>query len=429
MKQQGGGQKSFTWADPEILLLMIGGVYAMCWGAWYFAHEKIAMIYTYIRYVQLWIFSALGEAVDLPGISAIHGWVQRACAPDGIIGACNRDFSTMPWGDLTSSSMFMNGAYFLIMIYACVRMFIRVNKTHPKMRFTKTHNIKSFVDESKSQYPHLRMFSEIDLIAQPLDHPVFGMSLTSRQFAFVHRLIAGWKEESDRSWTPTLDREKTTEVMRKQLGKHWTKSANLSVGETLLVAIAVPRVAATDSTLDDAAFKSAMADSEYMLEWCWDQFVPPSQSKPKKGDPVPEEFAWLKPDIDLEIPRKIIQKYLNHPNVNGILHKHAFVRTIIFALFTQARRLGVLPPAEMRWMRFFDRELWYALQTIGRQAGFPEAPAVLSHFLYESKQGSALPEPQLDKAVNGLETAMTAFKYLEADKIRYEKEGAETVAP
>lgn len=422
--KQNSSEKSFTWADPEIILLIIGAIYVLCWITWYFAHDKIAMVYTYIRYIQLWILSALGGVAELPGVTSIHDWVQRMCSPDGLVGACRRDFKTVPWEDISNSSMFMNGACLLILLYACVRMFIRINNTHPKLKFTKTHNIKSYVEESKALYPHLRMFSELDLIAQPLDHPVFGMSQTSRQFVFINRLIAGWKQEADKSWTPTLDRAKTTEVMRKQLGQHWTGSSNLSVGETLLVAIAAPRVAATDATLDDAAFASAMADSEYMLNWCWDQFVPPSKDKPKKGEPIPDEFAWLTPVIDLEVPRKIIQKYIRHPNVNGILYKHAFVRTIIFALFTQARRLGVLPPAEMRWMRFFDRELWYALQTIGRQAGFPEAPAVLSHFLYESKEGAALPDPQLDKAVSGLDVAMSAFKYLEADKVRYEKEGS-----
>jgi len=120
------------------------------------------------------------------------------------------------------------------------------------------------------------------------------------------------------------------------------------------------------------------------------------------------------------VPRAIIQKYIKHPNASAILHAHAFVRTIIFAMFFQARRLGVLPPAEMRWLRFFDRDMWYALQTIGRQAGFPEAPGILSHFLYECKAGASLAEPQLDKAVNGLEQAMSAYKYTEADKKRYE---------
>ncbi|WP_043201371.1 hypothetical protein [Pseudomonas putida] len=406
----------FPWDDPAILLGIMAVLYLGGWGAWYFAHDKIAKAYTYIRYVELWLPSVLGDFAALPGIASINQWVGRMCAPDGIIGACQRDFSSVAWGEITSSSLFMNGFFLLLIVILSVRMFLRINKTHPKLRFTKTHNIKSFVQENKAQYPHLRMFAELDLIAQPLDHPLFGMSQTSRQFAYRHLLISGWQEQSDRSWAPTLDREKTTEVMRRQLGQHWTRVANLTPAETLLVAIALPRVVATDTALDDNAFKAAMADSDYMVAWCWDQFKAPDDKAEQRG----EAFAWLKPEVPLEVPRAIIQKYIKHPNASAILHAHAFVRTIIFAMYFQARRLGVLPPAEMRWLRFFDREMWYALQTIGRQAGFPEAPGILSHFLYECKAGVSLAEPQLDKAVNGLELAMSAYKYSEADKKRYE---------
>lgn len=416
MKQQGGGQKSFTWDDPAILLGIIAVLYLGGWGAWYFAHEKISATYTYIRYVELWLPSVLGDVAEIPGVSSISEWVGRMCAPDGIVGACQRDFSRVAWGEITSSSLLMNGFLLVFMVIFSIRMFMRINKTHPKLRFTRTHNIQSYVQENKVQYPHLRMFAELDLIAQPLDHPVFGMSQTSRQFAYEHLLISGWQAQPDRSWAPTLDREKATHVMRQQLGQHWTRVGNLSPAETLLVAIALPRVVATDTSLDDSAFKAAMADSDDMIAWCWDQFKAPSG----KGAGSAEPYAWLKPDIPLEKPRAIIQKYIKHPNASAILHAHAFVRTIIFAMFFQARRLGVLPPAEMRWLRFFDRDMWYALQTIGRQAGFPEAPGILSHFLYECKAGVSLAEPQLDKAVNGLELAMSAYKYSDADKKRYE---------
>ena len=419
MKQQGGGQRSFTWDDPAVLIGIILVLYLGGWGAWSFAHDKIATVYVYIRYVELWLLSVAGEFAALPGIASINQWVGRMCAPDGIVGACQRDFSTVAWSEITSSSLVVNGFLLVVMVVLSVRMFIRINKTHPKLKFTKTHNIKSYVQESKAQYPHLRMFAELDLIAQPLDHPVFGMSQTSRQFAYEHLLISGWAEQADRSWAPTLDREKATEVMRRQLGQHWTRVGNLTPAETLLVAIALPRVVATDAALDDAAFKAAIADSDYMIAWCWDQFKAPS-GKGSKGQGAPEPYAWLKPEVPLEVPRAIIQKYIKHPNASAILHAHAFVRTIIFAMFFQARRLGVLPPAEMRWLRFFDRDMWYALQTIGRQASFPEAPGILSHFLYECKAGVSLAEPQLDRAVNGLEQAMSAYKYLDADKKRYD---------
>jgi len=431
MSKQGGGEKSFSWDDPAIMLGIFAMIYFACWAAWYFGHTQISTAYTYIRYVQLWLINTLGSYVDLPGVRTVHNWIQEMCVPDGLVSKCYRDFSTVTWKDISNSSIAMNVFCLLLMIWACVRMFMSANKNHPKLNYIKTHNIASFVKENKRLYAHLRMFSEIDLIPQPLDHPVFGMSLTSRQFAFRHRLIRGWKEESDGSWTPTLDRQKASQVFRAQLGKHWTQAIELSPSETLLAAIAMPRVAATDASLDDASFKEAMKDSETLIQWCWDQFKLPPKTKAKKakkgkegegkGGVAPvDPLAWLRPKIDLDYPRSIIRKHVRHPAVVTLINHHAFNRTIIYALFMQARRLGVLQPAEMRWMRFYDRELWYVLETIGRQAGFAEAAAVLSHYLYEAKAGKALVEPQLDKAINGLETAMLIFKYTKADKERYE---------
>lgn len=421
------GERTFTWDDPAILLGIFATIYFACWAAWYFAHTEISKAYMYIRYVQLWLLNALGSVVDLPGITEVRNWVQEMCQPDGLIGLCRRDFSTVRWKDISNSSIAMNVFCLILMVVMCVRMFLRANATHPKLIFSKTHNIKSFVKENKQLYPHLRLFSEIDLISQPLDHPIFGMSLTSRQFVYHHRLISGWKEETDGSLTPTIDREKAFQVFREQLGKHWTEYTGLSTSETLLVAIAMPRVAATDPSLDEAKFKDAMKDSTDLLNWCWDQFKPPAPAKKKDGTKDGAEansLAWLQPEIDLEYPRSIILKYIEHHAVKALIERHAYNRTIIFALFMQARRLGVLQAAEMRWMRFFDRKLWYVLETIGRLAGYAEAAAVLSHYLYESKSGEAIAEPQLDKAINGLELAIAAFKFTSADKERYDKEGA-----
>ena len=81
--------------------------------------------------------------------------------------------------------------------------------------------------------------------------------------------------------------------------------------------------------------------------------------------------------------RTVIARHIESKPMQAILGKHAYVRTILFAMFTAARSLGVLPPADMRWMRFFDRTLWYVLQNFGRQGAYVEGSAVHVHYLYE----------------------------------------------
>jgi|SRR5471030_107883 len=434
-KQPGEG-RTVTFDDPVMIMMMIAMVGIAGWATWYFLHTYIAAVYAYWRYIQFYLFHLIGEAIDVPGISIIHDWIGGLCAPDGAIGACQRDFSTVLWSEVADSSAWVNGLLLLCLVGYCIKLGIRANATHPKIRFSKAHTIKSFVDEQKHAvdpktgkllYPHLRLFAELDLIAEPLDHPMFGMSETSRQFMAKHRLVTDWRAEPGGFWAPTIDRKRATEVFRQQLGQHWTSSVNLSPGETLLVAIAMPRVAATNPDLDDKDFKAAMEESDRMVRYCWDQFVPPPKTKKGKtapGEPPEDPYAWLKPTIDLTMPRELIKKYIGHEAVQVIIEHHAFNRTVICALYLQARRLGVLQPAEMRWLRFFDRQLWYVLENIGRMAGYAEAAGVLSHLLYEARSGQSIAEPQLDKVVNGLEMAVNNFKFTDADKERYRAAGA-----
>lgn len=419
----GGGERTVD--DFTLIAALIGGLFIAAWIVWIVARDKIAMGYTYLRRLQFWWLDVLGS-LGLPGASGVHDWFQKTCAASGLIERCTRDFSNARWSELSGSSMYVNLALLAIIMGWAAWMFIRINSTHPNLLYAKVFNVDSFVRAKKPMYRHLPMFDALDLIAAPLDHPVLGMSKTSRQFAFHHRLIADdWIDEPDGSCTPTLLRPKAEKVFRAQLGRLWTGPSSLSPAETLLMAIAIPRVAATDGALDDAAFKKCVGESDQMIDWCWDQFKPKKQAakgKDRDGETPSDPLAWLTPDsIDLKRPREVIDRYLNTLPVQRILARHAYVRTILYAMFTSARTLGVLPPADMRWLRFYDRPLWYVLQNFGRQAVFAEGAAAHVHYLYEVKSGEPLAEPQLDKAINALELAVSAFKYKPSDRDHYRK--------
>jgi intracellular multiplication protein IcmP len=432
-----GQQERTDSNDPFLIAFCLLAVYAGIWALWEFGRIYIATAYGYFRYVEFWLFHALGSMTRLPGVTQLHDWIGQLCAPAGLAGPCQRDFSSVTWAEISDSTFYVNVGFAAVLIGYCIHLYIRAQKIHPMMKFTRRHDLMSFVKElmtatnpkdDKLLYPHLRMFHALNLIEVPLDDALFGMSLSSKQFVFQNRMVADWRDEGQNSWAPSIDRQRATQVFRKQLGNLWTSSAHLSPGETLLVAIAMPRVAATDPNLDDAKFKAAIAASDDMIRYCWQQFTPPSKkfrkkrtrrSKSPKAD-AEDLNAWLHPEIDLTRPRKVIEDYIRHKNVISIIQQHAYSRTVIFALFTTARRLGVLPPAEMRWLRFYDRPLWYVLQTIGRQAGFAEAAGVLSHYLYEAKAGVSIIEPQLDKAVDGIEAAIANFKFPETDMKLYQ---------
>jgi intracellular multiplication protein IcmP len=411
----GTGEKRST--DPFLFIAMCALAFVLLWVIWFKIHTEISTAYVYLRVIEgipAWIVTRIA---DVPGLSAIADWIASQCIPaEGGIPACQRDFSTMTLPELTSSSVVPNLVCVGILIAIAVKGFLAIGNNHPSLRFARAHTLKSYLMESQAQYPHLRIFNQLDLVGAPLDDETLGMSLTSRRFAYHHQLISGWAEDEGDSWTPTLDRAQASVVFREQLGRHWTpRMSALTPGETLLMAIVMPRVAACDAAMDNAEFDAAMKASTDLITWCWAQFQPPADKKDTS-------LTWLKPDINLEYPRSIIKQYIRHPLVGAMLTRHAYVRTILYAMTIQARRLGVLPPTELRWMRFYDRGLWYVLQSIGRQAPFAEGAAVYSHYLYEAKSGRAIEEPQLDKALDALEVAMSAFKYSDYDKANYEEQ-------
>lgn len=425
----GGGR---TVDDFTMIAALVVGTMIGIWIAWIVFHTEFSTAYTYVRRVELWWLDLIGS-LGLPGAAAVARWFDKGCAASGLLERCTRDFSTMSWKEISNLAFYVNVMLLPFILLFAFKIFARIQSSHPNLLFAKTFTVDSFVRAKKPLYRHLRMFDALNLIETPLDDPVLGMSRTSRQFVFHHRLIVdtgepgdGWIDEADGSCTPVLDRAKTERVFREQLGAVWTGVGNLTPGETLLLAIAIPRVAATDGALDDKAFKKCVEESNQMVNWCWDQFKPPKAQKKgsKKGQDKEEPadpLAWLKPEIDLTVPRETIKRHINSKPMQAILSKHAYVRTILFAMFTAARSLGVLPPADMRWMRFYDRTLWYVLQNFGRQGAFAEGGAVHVHYLYEIKSGEPLIEPQLDKAINALEAALVAFKYRPSDRDAYRK--------
>ncbi|EOX2600914.1 type IV secretion system protein IcmP/DotM [Yersinia enterocolitica] len=409
--------------DNPMLLVALGlAALLLVWIIWMSIHTEVAAIYVYIRYLELYVINFIGTYLDIPVVSHAKNWLVDVCDPDPnkLLGLCRKDFSIMEWEELTNSSMIFNLFILPYILYKCIKLFIFADRNHPKLKYARQHNLASFINEQKELHPHLIMFSKIDLISKSLTDPIYGMSLTSRQFCTQHDLIEGWEENKDKSFTPNINIAKAKIVFTKQLGLLW-KGKNfkyLSKSEVLLLAISIPRVAATNAELNDDEFQTAMNDSKKMISYCWSQFKPPDINEKRKKEKSEVKDTWLYPEIDVSEAEKLISHYYRtSETVRAVFRKHAYVRTIIVGMFMQARRLGVLPPAEMRWLKFYDREMWHILQSIGRQSYYAEGAGVLGHYLYEFKIGEGYPEPLLDKVIEGLITAVHIYKF-EANDIK-----------
>ncbi len=87
---------------------------------------------------------------------------------------------------------------------------------------------------------------------------------------------------------------------------------------------------------------------------------------------------------------------------------HHYARTQVLALVARARESGLLPPAWMLWLKGVDRDLYYAIQSLGNGGGmaFVEGAGILAHYRAEKAMGRALVTPQIEDAVAGIEAAL-----------------------
>ena len=243
------------------------------------------------------------------------------------------------------------------------------------------------------------------------------MSLSAKQFAYRYQLVKDWgRDENGIDYIPYLDRAKTEVVFSKQLGAAFSGWNNTTSAQKMVLSIIMPLCAATKPGMGTDDFEAAINESRKMIKISWSQFkfgeCGLSEDEIKA---IPEEQLddlWLtKPEIDLALFEEVVSKYSNSEEIKRILYTHAYTTTIIYEMLIQARRLGVLQPAEVRWLRFFDRPFWYFINSVGRRAPFPEAAGIHSHFLAEKAAGESYVQPMVTPAVNALSEQIQKYKY------------------
>lgn len=98
------------------------------------------------------------------------------------------------------------------------------------------------------------------------------------------------------------------------------------------------------------------------------------------------------------------QNFIRH--ITPIILKRAYISTMLAASLDSetggARSLGVLAPAQFRWVRFYDYKLWAFLRPIGGKTAVPEASGVFQHYLDEKTTQQPIVNPQVDRAVEAV---------------------------
>ncbi len=133
--------------------------------------------------------------------------------------------------------------------------------------------------------------------------------------------------------------------------------------------------------------------------------------------------------LNLSKDRKLLgeaRRVLKDKNLSGSTlsqaNRHAFETTAMLRALQYAREEGgVLPAAQFVWLRAHDRNLWYALNNMGRQSYHMEALGAMSHFKAEKLTQRPIPVPKVDHAVDTIQEYMGSIKARPIPQLDYSK--------
>ncbi len=126
--------------------------------------------------------------------------------------------------------------------------------------------------------------------------------------------------------------------------------------------------------------------------------------------------------------KKEIAKGIKDPKIGRVTDKvaaqHAFVTPAMIRILQMAREQGgVLAPASFLWLRAVDRTVWYPLNNLGRGSFHIEALGAMSHYKAERSANRPIPTPQVDTAIEGLQTYLDGLPQIDIPPRDYSKSG------
>ena len=234
-----------------------------------------------------------------------------------------------------------------------------------RRRYQKRHDRDSLLDTLSREFPQTRLMTkhspdkEMDPTAGP-----WASSVKPHEYAERHQLI-----DSDK-----VNRDRAAKTFSQQMGRPWRGVARLSEVERRVFAILTCRIA-KDKAMADNLIKG------FGLAY---------------GEDIPFK------DVDA-LADEAIRKYGAHPRIQELVKRHAFVRTILMRMLAEARSDGVMPSANLVWVKPNDRILWYCLNNVGRVTAWTECAGVMAHYAAEVVVKRALHDPCVVKAVDALE--------------------------
>ena len=359
-----------------LLLAVIAGMLVLLW---YFQSQNIRNMVRYLRIGEMWTAS---HFIDTDKIVYVVPGTKKT-PPQ------NLTFNQVYELAKTTPKERLNGRFMTIFSSTALAPFSFVFTgilvlcglwalfNGPKSQYRKRYDINSLLKRQSTNFPYISPFINFNPSNQPprapgapvpAELPLFAEALGPEEWVAFHDVpVPDGK----------LDEAAAYRVFAKLLGRPWRGPLNLPPYKQVLLA---------------AFCLKAMrkrADSDVMLgelSKCWS------------------------PDGGLKIDSKLLRQargiLKNRDKVGKILAKcnqHAYENTALLrGLLTAREEGGVLAPAQFVWLRGYDRDLWYPLNNLGRQAYHSEALGTMCHYKAEKLIQRPIPRPKMEDAVKTL---------------------------
>lgn len=359
---QGGADSGLAplWIMALFLIVMVT--------IWYFWHAYIVAFVFQIKLAEAYMIALFTDSLD-----RVISLMQHAATQDISLDVMWKASTLV--GDYVRYPVI-----FIILVLAAI-----LYGSDIKRRFRNTYSMKALLDVEHPNWPYITPILKLNLVDQDIDEGPWAMSLPPLGFVKKYNLLRKAIQTEDsaqngqKSPDVTIKKGEAKRIFSMQLGSYWDSLESLKPHVKALFALCAARI------------NRDRKGSEVLLER-----IARSTNTGK---------------IDFSGVDELLKKHVSIKEVGRVVGQHAYVFTIMASLLERARGDGVFSSSDFLWLKPVDRELWYILNTIGRQTPFPEVAGIFAHWKAEKALGRKIFVPMVDEAVKGLEMAIKEIKF------------------
>ncbi len=361
--------------EEFIMATIVGGLlFGICWAIWYFFHAELTSFLRWVRVGEMWLaaffvkddYAVLVPGLGLQSIKTWREWLPTA------------NLNDIRYDEIRASTYVavLPLRTFFAVALGCMALYVIL--LGPGTRYRRRMNLEGLIAEQARSFPTIAPFVKFNprnlpyrVLGQPVPAklPLFAEALSPEEW-IAYKEIKVIKNQVDFS--------QTWYALAAQLGKRWQGPSRLSPAAQGIYAACALKHVRKRKEAEELLNKLA-------LSW-----------SPQKG---------LRLSLGLKMQ---IFKIIQNPKLGGALQKyadqHAFETTAMLRCLSRARQEGgVFAPAAFLWLRGVDRNLWYALNNLGRKSYHAEAVGSLVHFTNELIAAQKIPSPRFDDVIKGFD--------------------------